>query len=136
MAALLGEPAAAEVEALLRDARDPPRLCASGVAEIVDVLVRGRGLAEIGVTEKLEWLRLGGLEIVPVDDRIAMLAGSLRARHYHRRVRPISLGDCLALATARFLTLSIATSDAPMAAVARIEGIPVVALPDSNGVRP
>lgn len=136
VAGLLGEPAAQEVATLLRDSDDQPRLSAASMAEVIDVLVRGRSLEPAAVNEKLDWLTLGGLQIVPVDEQVGRLAGALRARHYERRNRPLSLGDCLTLATARFIGDSLATADAPLAAVARLEGVVVVALPNSSGVRP
>ena len=81
-------------------------------------------------------LTLGGLRIVPVDEAIAVRAARLRVRHYNRTRRPVSMADCLALATALYRSQPLATSDPALAAAATDEGCRVVALPDSRGVRP
>jgi predicted nucleic acid-binding protein len=46
-------------------------------------------------------------------------------------LRPISLADCVALATARALHEPLVTSDAVLIEVARSEGCEVIGLPDS-----
>lgn len=136
VAALAGEPAAAEVETLLRAATDPPRISAINLAEVFDAMVRRRGASSSDVAERMDWLAVGGLELVPLDYHIARTAGELRAKHYHRDRRPVSLADCVALATCLSLGERLATSDPPLAAIARFEGCDVVALPDRAGIRP
>ena len=136
IAALLDEPARVEVEQLLRERERPPKLNAVQLAEIVDQLVRVRGLPFEDVLDRLMWLAAGGLEIVDIDLEVGALAGFLRATHYHRRESDLSNADCHALATALVLEDSIATSDPALAATARYEGVAVIALPDSNGTRP
>jgi hypothetical protein len=64
------------------------------------------------------------------------MAGRIRAEHYDRRLRPISLDDCVALATARALDQPLATSDPVLIAVALSEGCEIVGLPDSAGRLP
>lgn len=64
------------------------------------------------------------------------MAGRIRADHYDRRLRPISLTDCVALATARALDEPLATSDPVLIEVARSEGAGVLGLPDSAGRLP
>jgi uncharacterized protein with PIN domain len=135
IAALVGEPAAGEVEELLRGSDGPPRVSAANVAEIIDVLVRFRSLGIEPVEERLDWLVAGGLEVVAVDDSLARHAGAVRSRHYHARQRPISLADCLALATALVLGDVLATSDPHLLDTATAEGCRVRALPDSRGVK-
>jgi len=49
---------------------------------------------------------------------------------------PLSLADCLALATAIDLGDALATSDRALAALARRYQLTVVALPDSRGRKP
>jgi uncharacterized protein with PIN domain len=135
IAALVGEPAAGEVEGLLRGSDGPPRVSAANVAEIVDVLVRFRSQEIVPVEERLDWLVAGGLEVIAVDDGIARRAGAVRSRHYHARQRPISLADCLALATAQALDDVLATSDPHLLDTAIAERCRVRALPDSRGVK-
>jgi len=136
VALLIGEPAAEEVEALLRNRADPPRINAVNLGEVVDVLARHRGLGLAAITEKLNWLEAGGLEVVAVDGRTGRLAGELHARHDDRATRAVSMANCLALATASLLGERLATSDPHLAEVARIEGSEVIALPDARGRRP
>lgn len=106
------------------------------LGEVLDVLVRHRGLPVDEVTEKLTWLTVGGLEVVELDERAGLLAGELHARYYDRARRPVSMADCLALATARLRGERLATSDPPLAEIARGEGCEVIALPDARGRRP
>jgi predicted nucleic acid-binding protein len=136
IAALTGESAAREVESLLRADEDPPSISAVNVAELIDVLVRGKGRGFDEVVERLAWLEVAGLEVIPVDGPIAQRAGDLRARHYDRATRPVSLADCVALATAITAHDRLATSDPALAATARAEGCLVIPLPDSRGKRP
>lgn len=134
VAAFVGEPAADAVEVLLRGSDGPPRISAANVAEVIDVLGRFRSQGVELVVERLDWLVAGGLEVIAVDDSIARRAGAVRARHYHARQRPISLADCLALATALALDDVLATSDPHLLDTATAEGCRVRALPDSRGV--
>jgi predicted nucleic acid-binding protein len=77
-----------------------------------------------------------GLEVEPVWMRVMWLATSLRAEHHHREITPISLADCICIATAVTLETDLATVDPPQARVARAAGVEVIALPDSTGVLP
>ncbi len=132
IAALLGERARVEVQPLIESAA----ICAPNLAEVLDVCVRAHGNDEPTVRERLGWLITGGLDVVPLDSGLALAAGSLRARHYHRQRCAISLGDCCALALAKHRGWSLATADPDLARTARCESVDVVALPDSRGKRP
>lgn len=132
IAALRGEPAMARVGELLHGSDGPPMLPAVGLAEVTDVLVRTGPSRVEACDEAIDLLRAGGLEIVPVDDRIGRLAGILRSRHWDRDTRPVSMADCVALATAMVASVPLATADAALIAAADDEGHPVIALP-SNG---
>ena len=105
------------------------------LGEVLDVLARHRGLGVEAISEKLSWLTAGGLDVVAVDERTGLLAGELHARHCDRATRAVSMADCLALATASLLGERLATSDPPLAEIARAEGCEVIALPDA-GSRP
>jgi uncharacterized protein with PIN domain len=135
VALLIGEPAAAPVAAILRDP-DRSLLSAVNLAEVVDVLVRMRARPFDEVAEKLDWLAVGGLETVAADESVGRKAGRIRAEHYDRRLRPISLADCVALATAQALDEPLVTSDPVLIGVARSEGREVVGLPNSAGRLP
>ena len=68
--------------------------------------------------------------------RVMWLASELRAAHYHRAKMPVSLADCICVATAISLGTDLATTDPALAAVARAAGVEVIALPNSAGVIP
>jgi PIN domain nuclease of toxin-antitoxin system len=72
IAALVGEPARAEVEPHLATAC----ISAANLAEVVDVCVRVHGNAELAVRERIDWLRAGGLEVVALDAGLALAAGA------------------------------------------------------------
>jgi uncharacterized protein with PIN domain len=135
VAALTGEPAAVEVEALLRDRDDAACISAVNVSEVLDVLVRHQGWPADEVEEKVRWLTVGGLQVVAVDEALGLLAGRLHARRYHRTRRPLSLADCMALATSLSLGQRLATSDPALLAAAADEGCPFTALLDAGGRR-
>jgi PIN domain nuclease of toxin-antitoxin system len=129
LALLLDEPAAAEVERLLPAAR----LTAVGVAEVIDQLVRVGGQALPEVVLDLE--ELGLLDVEPLSALVATTAGALRAAHYHRTRRPVSLADCVVAATAAAGAAAVATSDPHLLELCRDERIDRVPLPDSGGRR-
>jgi predicted nucleic acid-binding protein len=134
IAALAGEPAAAEVEAELR--KGGASITAVNLAEVVDQLVRVARRSVPDLDASLSSLAAGGMSVVVVDNEMGKLAGELRARHYHRRTTPISLADCVALAASAISAATLATSDPFLAAVARRVGVKVLALPDTAGIRP
>ena len=133
---MLDEPAAGAVETELRDPTRRSRVSAINLAEIVDVLTRVFERAPDDVQAALELLEAGGLEVVSVDGDLGMEAGRLHARFYHRRTSPLSMADCVALASAMSLNEPLATSDPPLAAAARAVGVVIRPLPDSSGRSP
>ncbi len=130
LALLKGEPAASSVQQLLNSA--DCGLTALGVAEVVDHLVRIVGATEDAAA--LDLAQLGLTAPDPVDAGLALQAGLLRARHYDRRNRAVSLADCVAAEVARSLDSEVATSDPHLLDLCRDEGIGVAPLPDSIGV--
>lgn len=133
VAYLRKEPAASEVAALLRG---PTVLPAVNAAEVVDQLVRIFGRDADEVCADLALLSYAGMKVEWLSSEIATEAGRLRARHYHRQRRAVSLADCVAAATALALSRPLATSDPALAALVRDEGGEVHALPDSAGRLP
>ena len=127
------EPAAALIDERIR--QDPEKACVSCVnaAEIVDRMVRVGGQSAEHVNDALDWLVASGMLLMPADGDMGRLAGELRSRHYRRGDADVSLGDCMALSTAISLGKPLATSDPALAAMARQEGVEVLALPDSQG---
>lgn len=133
VALALDEPAAEEVEGLLR--RGGCRISAANVCDAIDQLKRVRGIPDRELIEGFETLAAEAYEVVPVEQRIARRAAELRGRHYDRRDKDLSLADCMALATVADGD-ALATSDGPLAVAARAEGFEVIALPSSTGARP
>ena len=136
LVALIAEEAAAgEVESLLRE--DEARVVIVNLAEAVDVAGRVHGIAHADIRRVLEPVLLGrALSAALSDEPEAWLAAELRAKHYDRKDCALSVADCFLLAHALTGGGAIATSDPALATAARAEGIGVVALPDSSGVRP
>lgn len=126
------EPAAREVESLL------PGETGIGVlnlAEALDVIQRVHHLSLDDAREPFALLSELGLEVTVPREEDAWRAAELRARHYHRQRRPVSIADCFLLAAA-IPDDRIATSDPALARAAVDEGVEVVALPDTTGRRP
>lgn len=133
VAYLRAEPCADEVAALLRGTT---ALSAANAAEVVDQLTRVFGSDPDDVHADLALLANAGMELVAVTPDMGLLAGRLRAKHYHRERSAVSLADCLAAATALTLGRALATSDPALAGVVRAEGGELHALPDSQGSLP
>lgn len=130
LALLRDEPAAAQVQRLIEDDEEAA-LTVLGVAEVVDCLVRLIGADEDSAV--LDLAQLGLASPSPVKVGLALQAGLLRARYYHRRTRAVSLADCVAAETARPSGDRLATADPHLLDMCHEEGISFIALPDSTG---
>lgn len=132
IAALLGEPAAPEVAELLqRDERAV--LTPLGVAEVLDRLVQISGVDPDEAV--LDLAELGLINAQPLDPAIALQAGLLRARRYHRTRCAVSLADCVVVEVARASDATVVTSDPHLLDVCVLESVNVLPLPDATGVR-
>ena len=129
IALLRGEPAAPEVRRLLE--RGDAVLTALGLAEVIDHLVRVIGTSDEDAA--LDIAQLGLSDALPVDADLALRAALLRARHYHRTNRAVSLADCIAAEAARMIGTSLATADPHLLGLCRDDGIASIPLPDSSG---
>lgn len=125
IAFFLDEPAAGDVERLLRDG--DAAITSVNFAEVLDRLVRGQSMPRESVQSTLASLLEARVERVDVDFRLASAAALLRATHYHRTQRPLSLADCICLAAARRGD-RVATADGPMLEAAQAEGVATVPL--------
>lgn len=132
LALLRDEPAADEVQRLI-ESPEATALTLLGVAEVLDYLVRLGGADEDEAA--LDLAQLGLDPPPPLDAAIAQRSGLLRARHYHRRHRAVSLADCVLAETVRGLEATVATADPHLLETCAAEGIGILALPDSRGVR-
>jgi len=133
VALALDEPAAAEVEATVR--RGDCCVSAVNLAEAIDQLGRVRGCVDAELRAAFAPMLGEALEVVGVDVDVAWRAADARRRHYRRRASELSLADCVALATVRPGD-RLATADPALARAARADGIDVLALPETSGVRP
>ena len=133
VALALDEPAAAEVEALIR--RGGAAVSAVNLAETIDQLVRVRSYALGDVRASFAPVLSEHVAVLDATEQVAWRAAEIRARHYHRDRCPLSLADCVALASVSS-SGELATADPALARVARGAGVSLIALPDSSGRRP
>ena len=130
IAVMEGEYAAPQVRALIEGDEDTA-LTVLGAAEVVDYLVRFASVDEVKAA--LDLTQLGLADSPALDGPLATRAGLLRARHYNRRTREISLADCVAAETARSLNARLATADPALLDTCAAEEIAVIPLPDTTG---
>lgn len=129
VAFLTGGPAAPAVRALLREGN--VAVATANLAEALDVSQRVRGLPISRATEILDPLFERPVAIVELDLPIAQSAARVRAQHYHRSSRPISLADAILVASAGHDD-RIATADPDLLAVGTAEGVQVEPLPEQG----
>jgi len=134
IAFLTDELARPQVEEILR-ADGVVGIGAANLAESIDVLVRLKRVPGDQAGDALR-LVLQRVEVLPVDEAIGRPAGAPRARHFERDRQPVSLADCLALATTKVLERPLATADPPLLEVAAAERVEVIPLPDQWAVEP
>jgi predicted nucleic acid-binding protein len=129
IAFLIGGPAAPQVRSILRDG--DAALATTNLVEVLDVSERVHGVPIERTMEILEPLFEGSLVAVSLSFLIARRAAEIRARHYHRSSRPISLADAVLIASTR-PDDRLATADPDVLAVATDENISTVELPGQN----
>jgi predicted nucleic acid-binding protein len=108
--------------------RDGAGVTTANLAEAYEVSERRYGVAIARSADTLEPLFDQALRTVPLDRVIARRAAGMRAKHYHRAERPISLADAILIASAS-ADDAIATADPDVLAIAVLEGIPTIELP-------
>lgn len=134
VALLRDEPGASEVADLLEAggcAMSPVNL-----VEVVHRVSRSLGIGSGLVMESLLAMVGDGLEVVACDLDIGLLAGVVRADHYDRTDLPVSLADCVALATAQRRADRLVTSDAHLVRLAGRLEVATHPIPNSSGRRP
>jgi predicted nucleic acid-binding protein len=129
IAFMVGGPATKQVRAILREG--DAAVATTNLAETLDVSQRLYGLPITRAMDVLEPLLNGPLTPIPLDLTVAQKAAEIRAKHYHRSSRPLSLADSVLLASAR-QDDSIATADPHVLAIAKIEKIRPVVLPEQG----
>lgn len=126
---LADEPIADGVDRLIR--RGGCRITTLGLAEVIDRMAR---LYDADPDEIAVDIAALGLESpIPLDATTSVLAGRLRARHYHRTTRAVSMADCVLAAAAQVTGEPVATSDPQLLDLCHDEGIPAISLPGSDG---
>ena len=126
VAFLVGGPAASHVRALLREGDSG--VATANFAEALDVAQRVHGLPIDRAMEVLEPLFEDGLAPLPLDLSVARRAARIRASHYHRSTRPVSLADAVLIASCGRAD-RLATADPDVLAVAEADRIQTVELP-------
>jgi predicted nucleic acid-binding protein len=129
IAFLVGGPATPQVRAILREG--DAGVATANLVEVLDISQRVHRVPIPRVMEILEPLLEGPLKAVPLDLALARRAAEIRARHYHRSSRPISLADAVLIGSAKPGD-RIATADPDVLAVAKIEKLEPVALPGQS----
>jgi predicted nucleic acid-binding protein len=126
IAFLVGGPATKQVRAILREG--DAAVATANLAEALDVSQRVHGLPISRAVEILDPLLEEALTAIPLDSAVARRAAEIRAGHYHRSSRPISLADAVLIASARD-GHRIATADPDVLAVAEAEKLESLSLP-------
>ena len=133
VAFLADEPAREDVETILRG---ECVMSSVNLAESIDVLERVHRIEQDELRTGLDPLVSNVIEIDAPGPSDAWAAARLRARHYERSTRSLSLADCFLLGLGTSRGLAVATADPAVAEAARAESIELVPLPDSSGKRP
>jgi predicted nucleic acid-binding protein len=129
IAFLIGGPAAPRVRAILREG--DAAVATANLVEVLDVSQRVHGLPIARALELIDPLLEDALEAVPLDVEIARRAAVIRAHHYHRASRPISLADAVLIASAK-PDDRIATADPDVLAVAHAQKLESITLPEQG----
>ena len=101
-------------------------------AEVIDRLARHGAVAD-DVAADLDTL---GITFQPLSIEVADRAATLRSLHYHRAERPLSMADCVVIATAMISGASVATSDVHLAITCKKIGCEVVEVANAMGHYP
>jgi PIN domain nuclease of toxin-antitoxin system len=100
------------------------------LAETLDRMIRLHGASPAGLEADL----LGtGVHVIGVDAAIAFSAARLRATHYHRSRRAVSIADCCVAALALDQDAPLVTSDPALLGLIADEHGRYMALPDNSG---
>jgi predicted nucleic acid-binding protein len=126
IAFMVGGPATPQVRAILREG--DAAVASANLAETLDVSQRLYHLPIPRAMEIVESLLEGSLTAIALNLEIARRAAEIRATHYHRSSRPISLADAILIASAKPGD-RIATADPHVLAVTQAEELEPLALP-------
>jgi hypothetical protein len=116
-------------------AEDASRVRVRSRAEVNPSKERVHGVSIARAVETLERLLDGPLTAIPLDFKVARRAAEIRARHYHRSSRPISLAGAVLLGSAA-LGDRMATANPDVLAVAEAEKLEAVCAPRAGLTAP
>lgn len=120
------EPATDQVRGLL--ARGDVAITSLNLAEAAYVLEREYGIKGEQLRPRLAAVPPRTLRVAPLEERGAWRAAQLRREHYHRTKCPLSLADCVLLASVG-PDDRLATADPHVLSVADREDVATVPLP-------
>ena len=123
---LVGGPATSQVRAILREG--DAAVATANLIEGLDISQRVHNLPIVRAMEVLAPLFEGSVTPVPLDVAVWQRAAEIRARHYNRSRRPISLADAVLIASAKRGD-RFATADPDVLAVMKAEKLAPMALP-------
>lgn len=124
-----GEPALAPVRELMLSG-EQVLMSTINLAETVDLMRRVYGITSDALDADL---LTTGIHFTSLDLETALAAAELRAAHYHRVRRSVSLADCSAAALALDRGARLATSDPALLSLVVDEGGDIEPLPGSDG---
>lgn len=125
----VGEPAMPTVTRIFGSG-EPVTIAAINLGETADRMIRVHGADPFRVAGDIAEC---GIHITGLDSDLVLVAASLRAAHYHRVRRPVSLADCVAAALSLDRVARLATSDPALLDLVVDEGGLVEPLPGSDG---
>ncbi len=105
-------------------------IAALNLAETADRMIRLNGATRDDLENDLVGL---GITVAGLDVGSAFDAAALRASHYHRTRRAVSIADCCAAALALDRDAVLVSSDPALLGMVHDEGGRYLALPDSGG---
>lgn len=129
VAFVAGGPAERDVRSLIRGGNCA--IATVNLAEVFDVLERARQVPPERARGAIDPLLEGPVEPIALTVELAREAAEIRARHYHRRSRPLSLADCVLLASGASGD-GVATADPDVLAVAPLVDLEPIALPPES----
>lgn len=126
VALMAEEPATEKVRELLSE--EGAAITTANLAEAAYILERKHDFAVERFRTRLAAVPAKVLRVVPLDERQTWRAAQLRVAHYHRTKCPLSLADCVLLASVG-PDDRLATADPHVLAAADREGLATVPLP-------
>lgn len=123
IAFLASDPAAALIGELLRERKSA--IATLNLAEVVDVFGRRSPSGYAEAQRAIEPLVAEVIALRPLTPAVAWRAAQVRIAHYNRRDRPLSMADCVLVASAEQGD-TLATTDSDLLEVIAAEGWPSI----------